>query len=95
MYLVAIKIRTPGWQVALGILHRALGDGATVADGLEHVHLLVDEDGHVVFCLYLRASSPEEAAAHAEQLCRRTMAALSPASKEWAVLSTRTMPGTG
>lgn len=93
MYLVAVTIDAPGRRIAADVLRRALDDAVTAADRLEHVHLNLADD-LVVFSLYLRASGPAEARGRAEQLCRRTMAAVSPPGG-WRVLSARTMHGAG
>jgi hypothetical protein len=71
-------------------LSRELAKAASAADGVQHARIVV-EDRAVVFCLYVQASDPVAAGARAEQLCRRTMAAVS-AKGAWQVRCTQYGP---
>ncbi|WP_144120728.1 hypothetical protein [Catellatospora sichuanensis] len=89
MYLVMVAVDTPGWRVDVGELRRALHDSSAVTDRLQHAYLDV-EDEQAVFSLYLQGADLQDATTLADQLCRRTMAAVAP-SGQWSVSSTRTL----
>jgi hypothetical protein len=72
------------------LLQEQLTRSATEADGLQHANIQILADC-VVFTLFLRADDRGDAAAHAEQLCRRTMASVS-ATGGWRVRATSAGP---
>jgi hypothetical protein len=91
--MIRTVIETPREQPgghSAELLHEQLARSATGADRLQHANIQVLADC-VVFTLFLRADDRIDAAAHAEQLCRRTMASVS-ASGGWRVRATSAGP---
>ncbi|GAA2003042.1 hypothetical protein GCM10009838_81350 [Catenulispora subtropica] len=71
-------------------LREQLTRSAAGADCLQHANIRV-RAGSVVFTLFLIAADRVDAAMHAEQLCRRTMASVA-ADERWSVRSTSAGP---
>lgn len=78
MYLVRVEVMTPGGiPTTLEKLHEVLRRSAADTDQLQHAYLTVEEES-TIFSLYLLALDDHDAVRLAEQLCRRTMAAVAP-----------------
>jgi hypothetical protein len=83
MYMVVVKIDTPGWHASKVELTTALNASVTGLDRLQHVYLEAHAD-RIAFSLYLQTPDKSDAAVMADQLCRRTMATVA-GSRHWSV----------
>lgn len=86
MYLVIVAIDTPGVQLAIENLRHALRASTAGSDSLQHSYLTTTE-GTATFSLYVRAANEPTAVHLADQLCRRTMAAVYAGG--WSIQSAR------
>ncbi len=89
MYLVVVVVDTPDWCADADQLRVALRTSVAAIDQLEHVYLETD-DGQARLSLYLKAADRAAAIRLAEQLSRRTMAAVC-ASKQWRLSFIKTL----
>jgi hypothetical protein len=91
MYLTRVTVdATTRVHYAVPDLHCELTKATTEADGVQHVHIEVD-DRAIVFTLYIQAGDRVDAGVRAEQLCRRTMAAVCE-DHAWQIRSTQYGP---
>lgn len=91
MYMVRVTVDTAAeTRCTVGRLHDELLGSAAATDGLQHAYIELRQRV-VVFCLYVQAADRRQAGLQAEQLCRRTMAAICGAHG-WRVTSTRSGP---
>lgn len=89
MYMIVVTIDTPGWRASAAELRAVLHASLTNVDRLEHLYLEAHPD-RIDLSLYLQAPDEAHAAVMADQLCRRTMAAIAGA-RRWSM----DVPGIG